>query len=104
MEHGVVGRHAPVDVVVRAHPIAGTLALVVVALAFATGALAAAVVVRDEVVAAIGRVLAGAGPADLGSLGARRALRGAAAAAAAQEAVEGAVAPVLALRRVLGLV
>src|SRR5258708_15606769 len=55
-------RHAPVQIVVAGGPIHGLFALVAVALAITAAHLSATVVVRDDVVALIGGIVAGAGP------------------------------------------
>src|SRR5258708_23190924 len=55
-------RHAPVQIVVARGPIHGLFALVAVALAITAAHLSATVVVRDDVVALIGGIVAGADP------------------------------------------
>ena len=75
----------------------GPVAVVVLAGAAPPGDPAAAIVVRDDVIALIGGIAAGADPGDGRHLGARRAARHAAAVARAQRAVDRAVAPIIAL-------
>ena len=58
MEHGAGVGHAPVDIVVHTQAVTGSLTLIVVAKAFSTRAFAAAVVIGDQVVAAILRIQA----------------------------------------------
>src|SRR3972149_6577032 len=99
----VRGAEAPYDVVVELRAIDRRLALVGVAQAQAATALAAAVVVGDDVIFVVGRVQAGADPGGVGDRRAGRTLADAAAAAGAQEPVESAIAPVVALRRVAGV-
>src|SRR5690242_2380071 len=101
--HRALVAHAPVDVVVHAHLIAGPLADVVVAKATTARRDAAAVRVADQVVAAVEMAAARADPDHLRRLGAGWARGHAAAAAAAQEPVDGAVAPVLARGVVVAL-
>src|SRR5690606_34858255 len=95
---GARRRDAPVDVVALGGVVGGLVALVAVAEAAPAVVLAAAVVVADHVVLAVGGVAAGADPGDRRHRRARRARGRAAAAARAQEAVDRAVAPVLAAR------
>ena len=54
--------HAPVDVVVHAHPVTRSLALVAVAAAAITGDTAAAIVVADQVILAVIGVVTGTDP------------------------------------------
>ena len=94
--HAALVAHAPVDVVVHAHPVAGPFALVLVAEATAAGRDAAAVVVTDEIVLAVLGIETSADPGHRRRFGAGRAARDGTAAAGAQMAVERAVTPVLA--------
>src|SRR5258708_9889998 len=55
-------RQAPVQIVVARGPIHGLFALVAVALAITAAHLSATIVVRDDVVALIGGIVAGARP------------------------------------------
>src|SRR5260370_17021025 len=59
-------RHAPVQIVVARGPIHGLFALVAVALAITAAHLSATIVVRDDVVALIGGIVAGADPGNRG--------------------------------------
>jgi len=77
--------------------------LVAVAQAPPAGRLTAAIVVREDVVLVVARIVAGADPGDRCGLRARRARRDRAAATAAEKAVDAAVAPVLAGRRIAGV-
>src|SRR5205823_9667491 len=95
--------HAPVEVVVARRPVHRLLALVTVALAVAAAGFPATVVVGDDVVAAVAGVVARADPGDGRGGGARWTGAGGAAAAGAQEAVDGAVLPVVAALGTVGL-
>src|SRR6202023_1006741 len=95
--------HAPVEVVVARRPVRRLLALVTVALAVAAAGLPATVVVGEDVIAAVTGVVAGADPGDGRGGSARRTGTGGAAAARAQEAVDGAVLPVLTALGTVGL-
>src|SRR6516162_7122634 len=79
------------------------VALVAIAQTAAALTLAAAIIVGHDVVMPVGRVVTGSYPGDGRGLGARRAAVGRAPAAGAQEAVDGAVSPVLAGLRVAGI-
>src|SRR5581483_6647961 len=94
--------HAPVHVVALRRVVDRPIAFVAIAVALLAERLAAAVVVGDDVVLAVGRIAAGADPRDRRHLGAGRAGVRVAAAAGGDEAVERAVAPVFA-RRVIAL-
>src|SRR6476620_9779189 len=59
---GALGAHAPVDVVVRLRPIHRFVAIVAIAQTPSAAALAATVVVTDDVALAVGRILASADP------------------------------------------
>src|SRR5690606_30094256 len=96
MEGAVLVRHAPVHVIVQEELVTRTLSGLRVALAAATRGLAAAVVVADQVVLAIMRVMASANPRDGRGRRARRAGGSCAAAARAQEPVHRAMTPVVA--------
>src|SRR5262249_58768362 len=95
-----LGSEAPQQVVVPRGVVHRPLALGALALAAQAERLAAAVVVRDDVVPAVARMPAGADPGHRRHLRSRRAGVLRAAAAGAQEAVDGAVAPVGAARRI----
>src|SRR5207248_1421899 len=99
---GVGVGHAPVEVVVARRPVHRFLALIAVALAVAAAGFPAAIVVREDVIAAVGGVVTGADPGDRRDRGARRAGAGAAAAACAEKPVDGAVLPVLAVLGAIG--
>ena len=79
--------------------------VVLVAIAQTTAALAfaATIVVGDDVVVAVGGIVAGSDPGDGRGFGPRRAALGRASAAGAQESVDGTVSPVLAGLRVTGI-
>src|SRR5262245_64509785 len=62
---GPLIRHAPVDVIVHTHAIAGTFAKVEIAQATAARGRAAAVVVADQILLAVAGILAGADPGHL---------------------------------------
>ena len=91
---------APVVIIGGMGPVGGPVPFVPVAEAVAAGRFAAAVVVGDDVILAVARVFAGADPGYCRHLRPRRATVDGAAAAGAQVAVNGAVAPVFAGRRV----
>ena len=92
----VLHAKAPVDVVVGKGAVGRRVVHVVIAEATAAGGLAAAVVVGNDVVQVVGRVPAGADPGHRVHAGARGAGIVGAAAATAEEAVDGAIAPVVA--------
>src|SRR5207244_3348747 len=93
-------RHAPVHVVVAREAVHRLLALVAVAFAVAAARLAAAIVVRDDVIAAIGGIVARADPGDRRGRRAGRAGVCSAAATGAQKSVDRTVLPILAALRV----
>src|ERR1700730_16908909 len=86
---------APVVIVGGKRHVQRLVVLVSIAQAASATRLTAAVVIGNDVIAAVSRVVAGADPGDCRRLRPRRAAVGGAAAAAAQEAVDRAVAPVL---------
>lgn len=96
--------HAPIDVVMDAHSVAGPFAFIEVAETTAATGGATAIVVADQVIPSIVRVVAGADPGDFGNFGSWRAGRDGAATTRAKPAVEGAVAPVFAGGVVVALV
>ena len=98
-----LGAEAPGDLVVGLRPHHRPVALVVLAGASSPGHPAAAVVVRNDVVALIRRIAAGADPGDRRHLGAGRTGGDAAAVAGAQRAVDGAIAPIVALGPIAGI-
>src|ERR1700676_5096343 len=88
---------APGDLVVvlRAHD--GPVALVVLACAASPRHASAAIVVRDDVIAPVRRIAAGADPCDGRHFGSRRTRIRASAITCAKRAVDGAIAPIIAL-------
>ena len=64
MVGGAAGPQAPVDVVGLVRPVGRAVALVPLTETGAAARLAAAVVVRDDIVTTIGRIAAGADPGD----------------------------------------
>src|SRR6516225_3463477 len=94
---------APVVVVRPEGHIQGLVVLVATAQAATARALTAAVIVRDDVVTPVPRIVAGPYPGDRRVLGARRTAVSRASATAAQEPVDGTVPPVLAGLRVTGI-
>jgi hypothetical protein len=99
--HGLRVGHAPVDVVVNTHAVAGALAFVEVAQAAAAGDFAAAIVVADQIGFAVLGILARADPSDFGDFRSRRTLAEGAAAAVTEEAIQRAVAPIIAGHRIV---
>src|SRR6185312_9880384 len=91
---GVAG--APIVVIRLARLKQRRVALIAIAETPAAGALAAAVIIGDDIVLAVRGIVAGADPGDRGHVRAGRACRLRSAAAAAKKPVDGAVAPVLA--------
>jgi hypothetical protein len=99
--HGLGIGHAPVDVVMHTHAIAGALAFVKVTQAAAAGDFAAAVVVAHQIIFAVLRVLTGADPGDFGHFRARRALTHGSTATVTDKAIQRAVAPIVAGHRII---
>src|ERR1700676_2619940 len=95
-----LGAEAPGDLVVvlRAHN--GPIALVVLACAASPRHASAAIVVRDDVIAPVRRIAAGADPRDRRHFGPRRTRIGASAITCAKRAVDRAIAPIIALYRI----
>src|SRR5204863_8084388 len=94
---------APVVVIRFVGHIQRLVVFVAIAQAAAALALTTAVVVGDDVVMPVGRIVTGPDPGDGRGLGARRAAVCRATAAGAQESVDGAVPPVLTGLRVAGI-
>ena len=92
----VLHAYTPVDVIIGKGAVRGSISHVVVAQAAAARGLAAAVVVGNDVVQVVRRVLAGADPGHGVHTGSRGTGNVGAAAATAEETVNGAVAPVIA--------
>src|SRR5215467_10895613 len=89
-------RHAPVEIVVARGPVDRLLTLVPGAVTGAAVALPAAVVVRHDIVAAVGGVMTRPDPGDGRGRRSGWAGGGGAAATGAQEAIDRAILPVLA--------
>src|SRR5438045_2541697 len=94
---------APIVVIRFVGHIQRLVVFVAIAQAAAALALTTAVVVGDDVVMPVGRIVTGPDPGDGRGLGARRAAVCRATAAGAQESVDGAVPPVLTALRVAGI-
>src|SRR5207302_54355 len=94
---------APVVVIRFEGHVERLVVFVAIAQAAAALALTTAVVVGDDVVMPVGRIVTGPDPGDGRGLGARRAAVCRATAAGAQESVDGAVPPVLTGLRVAGI-
>src|SRR6185312_3582327 len=92
---------APVVIVGTEGNVKGHVALVPVAQTAPATALSAAIVVRNDVIEAVRRIVTGANPCDGRLRGSRRTRGCRAAATAAEVAIDRAVAPVVAARRVL---
>lgn len=88
--------HAPIDVVVDAHPVARAFVIVEVAKAAPARRLTAAVVVGDEVSLVVFRILTSPNPAHFRYIRARRAACQRSATARAKESIKRAIAPILA--------
>src|SRR6516164_8051796 len=99
---GVGVRHAPVEIVVARGPVHRLLTLVTRAVAGAAGALPAAVVIRDDIVAAVAGVMTSAHPGNGRGRRPGRTGGGSAATTGAQEPVNRAILPVIAAFRTIG--
>src|ERR1700692_3029749 len=95
-----LGSETPGDFVVILRPHDGPIALIVLAGAPPPRHAATTVIVRNDVVPLIRRLAAGADPGDGRHLRTRRTGIHAAAVTSAQRSVDGAVAPIVALRRI----
>src|SRR5690242_2053230 len=89
--------HAPVDVVVTREPIHRLLVFITLAETITAAHLSAAVIVGNNVIASVGRIVAGANPGNGRGLCAGRTGRGGPAATGAQKSINGTVLPILAV-------
>src|ERR1019366_6109676 len=93
----------PRDLVVVLRPHHRPIALIILTSTSPPGHSAAAVIVRNDVISLIRRIPAGADPGDRRHFRARRTGIDAAAVTCAQRPVDGAVAPIIAFRRITGI-
>src|SRR5450631_2782250 len=98
-----LGTETPGDLVVVLRPHHGSIALIILTSTPPPGHSAAAVIVRNDVVALIRRITAGADPGNRRHFRARRTGIDAAAITCAQRPVDGTVAPIIAFRRITGI-